>query len=390
MSRLENKLEFPKADSTSNETSENDNLISKKVTPGKNHPDKDTSCRSKQTESDRVKLESQSQRGNGEEVQVGGNYSHRIRNPPSISGDKDRDPSLIRLDEERFRTGHYRALNYGSMERSKRSEHKNLHLERRLSYGSGPQNVHEQTNGRTSNFNCASKSSVHTGSLERERNLKATTTNMSYECGPLKRESMPSLDYGRFANISKAEELRQEGSAHSDNHSKNSKFKEPGNKQTGSADKVNDDLKEYRYPSSKTDSTNRTSYYSHVSRLERLANQSEGTVPAPAIRRSSYDFQRSQEKSERNLNYGYKADSQEKCSLLEIGKDRRRLSQPPAGGPPPFYHPPPPPGKLIHRIFSFVNFVRAKKKRRLALNRFKERLLTALSYKFPFDVCSFR
>lgn len=84
--------------------------------------------------------------------------------PRMVPGNRPRDSSLspVQLDGNgriRYPTG--RIPNYGSMERPKRGENRNPHLERRLSYGYG-----QETDGRNPFVQ------VGTGSLERGKNSR--------------------------------------------------------------------------------------------------------------------------------------------------------------------------------------------------------------------------
>lgn len=275
---------------------------------------------------------------------------------------KDPNSSPIRTDNERLRVSPNRVLNYGSMERSRRGEHRNPHFERRLSYGYGqPSVVHgDQMDGRIQ-YNSPHRN-IGTGSLERggkhfgymdrdygfkrgekfqNQNYTSVKTNDQNDYSGVRTNASPSSirrDGGSPGKIGygPAQNYGSDGSIYNfgmDSPSKNDRMA------YGS-----------RYSPSKTDSLNRTSYYSHASRME----SQESLNSIPNVRRSSYDFDSSPSKGDNAVRHGsyggYKADPQGKPVLPDFGGDRRRLSQPPTGTsgvPPPFYHPPPPPGKFF-------------------------------------------
>lgn len=283
--------------------------------------------------------------------------------------------SPARTDTERIRVSPNRALNYGSMERSRRGEHRNPHFERRLSYGYGqPSVVHgDQTDGRIQ-YNSPHRI-AGTGSLERGKNFGYADRKM-YGYSSVEREKFPNQNYspaktnehqnqgldkceygGARTNHSPSAARRDGGSPNkmgmpnygsSPQHYKSGSYGSDGSNYNYSESPSKSDRTNYapRYSPSKTDSLNRTSYYSHAVRME---NQTDESISVPNVRRSSYDFDSFSTKGEnavRHVGYG----SQGKPVLPDFGGDRRRLSQPPpgtAGVPPPFYHPPPPPGKFF-------------------------------------------
>lgn len=225
-------------------------------------------------------------------------------------------PNLFRTEGDKFKTTQCRVLNYGSMDRGRRGESKKT--ERRISYGSAAQNLSEHTNdGRPDKLNTMNKFVILPGSLEAQISTKVK------ECSSMKKE-----------NVDGRNEMSQ------------SKFGEKIdldslNKQLTLGNKLTEVC---HYSPNRTNSTNLTSYYSHVSRLERSVNQSDTQLTSSNPRRSSYDFTgMSPERSDRTLGCGRNLEPSEKSPLAE--RNIRRLSQPPMGVPPPFYHPPPPHGK---------------------------------------------
>lgn len=318
-------------------------------------------------------------------------FPYRSRDVKASPKDRDPNSSPIRSDNERLRVSPNRVLNYGSMERSRRGEHRNPHFERRLSYGYGqPSVVHqEQMDGRNA-YDMAHRA-AGTGSLERGKNFGYMDRDQLYGYGPKRdkfsnhtyasvkpnepnqnadysgirndrrnpfepnyggspnKTSLPN--YGSYKSESLTKPYGSDGSSF--NYTESPNKSERTNYAYSDSPNRNEGVKDFRYSPSKTDSMNRTSYYSHASRVESSANQNDRPPKVPNVRRSSYDFDRSPSKNEtagRQVNYGYKPDPQGKPYLPDFGGDRRRLSQPPGGTsgvPPPFYHPPPPPGKCF-------------------------------------------
>lgn len=312
-------------------------------------------------------FESQSQRDTRSKLSPGGgNVSQRLQNAKTFLGGNRANEECstnAKSNGEKLCVSQNKILNYGSMGRNRRSEHRNSNFERRLSYGYDSQNVRDVRTTTNPAFN--KNFMMQTGSLERDGNYKMMTmmNNSPYDCSSLKRESMRNMvDYrqnptnGRM-NVSTNKSNNHHPSHHQISNSSPSKNSSTGKNVAVPTEKSNEEnatSKDYRYFPSRTESTNRTSYYSHVSRLERSGNdECDGRTTANAnVKRYSYDFDKSSSvKSDRHVNcVGYKTESPEKSTgIVEYGKDRQRFlpQHPPPGGPPPFYNPPQPPGKLL-------------------------------------------
>lgn len=293
--------------------------------------EKNVSSEPKQPEGNSVKNpKPQPQLGDGQLHISEGNFPNRTRNGKSMSADKDKGLPSRLLENDRIRGSPNRVMNYGSMERGR---HRHPNFERRLSYGYGQQMLDE---GRTTGY-IEAKSVTQTGSLERDGNYKySMNTQQVYS------SVKQNMDYRQGMNRMKKEEVKQGSTNSIDNHSLYMTSLNSPNKT------VSEGGTECRQSPSKMEPTNRTCYYSHVSRLGHSRNGSDGLASDPNIRRSSFG-----ELPDKHLNYGCKLESQGKVPpFLESGKDKRRLSQP----PPPFYHPPPPPGEYFFIVFSSLTF----------------------------------
>jgi hypothetical protein len=259
-------------------------------------------------------------------------------------------------------------LNYGSMERSRR----NVHYERRLSYGYGQQD--NDTSSRRSYESSPRK--VSTGSLERGKNYNHIRSFLERDYGGAsddKRNMQVNPRYQQYYGMknNRSDGAVVKGESLGDVRDTEGYFTRTSYKQNMSkaTDSLTGRVGKYCHPkpdSVKTDTTSRiTGYTNQVDNPNRahLFGYTKPDMNNSDSSRPIYDF------AKHDLS---KVDVSPNRSMMYLSGDNtritnnlgsqeyvgdvgvRRLSQPSPGGNPPPYYQPPPPGKYTPTVHHHV------------------------------------